>query len=83
MQMSTEVPSEGASVNAAPVAPANPPTTNHEDVRNGGTGHGAEALLEGAIETLRQLSIIVEDYHPHQAPTFLYDKMYALSSENL
>jgi hypothetical protein len=34
-----------------------------------------ENLLEGAVETLRQLSIIVEDYHEHQPPTFLFDKM--------
>jgi hypothetical protein len=41
---------------------------------DGGVGR-VENLLEGAVETLRQLSIIVEDYHEHQPPTFLFDKM--------
>jgi hypothetical protein len=44
-----------------------------------GSGVGrVENLLEGAVETLRQLSIIVEDYHEHQPPTFLFDKLYVL-----
>jgi len=46
----------------------------------GGSTERLENLLEGTVETLRQLAIIVEDNHPNQPPTFLFDKMYSRHS---